>query len=603
MCPKDFYLDQRTEVVRWPPQPLKTCGPWPHNYWYFHTSYAYGGAPNINDVCQNTLAGPLHGKGVEAQTYYVWSRNKWPAYGSATPETVFDHDSDVAVGWQPYCGGLNEWGYDDSTIPFYGPSDPNGQYHQGQCFGERLQRDEPFLLPTVVDQGVVREMLPTEDGSGDYYYRWLSPNTMGANTIFFKQRTWVDILLVGGGGAGGAYGGGGGGGGGIVHIRQRIFESGLYDVQVGAGSKFGLHCVAYCDTQVVRWGHRFKLSNGEDLVAKQGGNGGSEWYGNDGKNGGCGGGTRFTGTGTGYGQPGTSVQGNTLVQPGSEYTPGVETTEFVKGGANGAQIGFNNIAAPHGSGGGGLGGLQDNSHYNGMHGYYTTIRGVGEYYAGGGAGGTYSFGPTHRGGFGGGANSAASDTEVGSGIVGGGGAGGRDFADHGGNGGDGVVIIRVTMGSQPPAGALQFWTYSGLCIEHLFMDSMKPVTGTSIARGPFVQISWQRAVALHSYTVRWSNSLYGAPGSWALLGANGFNVDNRGPWYTVDEYVSPAMCNNGGQNLGTTFSPIPDYTKVINTRVAYNTYRFVIRRHSADINVDIAELELVGAACSRYVFA
>lgn len=597
MCPKDFYLDQRTEVVRWPPQPLETCPPtWPWPYYWWPGDYDMDSNPLPSSMCQKTLNGRLHGKGVEAQTYYVWAYQKSNELDGATPETLFDYDSNVAVGWQPFCNANPDGFVTD------GPSNPNGYYHQGACFGERVS-DESFQLPTIVDQGVVQEMLSTEDGSGDYYYRWLNPNTLGANTVFFKQRTWVDILLVGGGGAGGAYGGGGGGGGGIVHVRQRIMEAGLYDVQVGVGSLFGVQCVAYCDTQLVRWGNLFNLSNGENLVAKQGGNGGSEWYGNDGKNGGCGGGTRFLGTGTGYGQPGTSVQGNTLVQPGSEYTPGVETTEFVKGGANGAQIGFNNIAAPHGSGGGGLGGLRDNSHYNGMHGYYTTIRGVGEYYAGGGAGGTYSFGPTHRGGFGGGANSAASDTEVGSGIVGGGGAGGRDFADHGGNGGNGVVIIRVTMGSQAANGTLQPHTYSGNCSTGLLVPSFNTVTGTTPAKGPFVQISWQRAVALHYYTVRWSNWVYGAPGSWALLGANGVNPGDDGPWYTVDEYVSPAMCNNGGQNLGTSLSPIPDVTRVITARVAYNNYRFVIRMHSADVNVDIAELELVGAACSRYVFA
>jgi len=149
-------------------------------------------------------------------------------------------------------------------------------------------------------------------------------------------------------------GGGGGGGGGVVDIPQFVLHAGYTEIRVGRGQHDLPSSADSCETVSCDTTIR-TLGNGED-----GGNGG---------------GARFI-DGS-YSTLGKSTQGDTVWH---------STTGYVSCGSD-AQLVFNNLVELHGTGGAGLGGLNEN-HYNGMHGYQTSILGVSEYYAAGGAGGS-----------------------------------------------------------------------------------------------------------------------------------------------------------------------------------------------------------------------
>ena len=221
----------------------------------------------------------------------------------------------------------------------------------------------------------------------------------------------VDVLLVGGGGGGGSHkatdgniSGGGGGGGGVVYTNSFAVTAGTYNIVVGAG---GVGGGKPSDNTKVDG------TNGGNTTAfgftAYGGGGGAAWGGRVGLSGGSGGGS-------------TSVWDN-LVEGGTAIH------------AQDGNIGYDGKPAEHAYAPGGGGGASNSSTVDseraGKDGIAIDITGESVYYAGGGAGVSYT--RTTAGGLGGGGNKGEKGTDG----LGGGGASGCD-------GGSGIAIIRYT---------------------------------------------------------------------------------------------------------------------------------------------------------------
>ncbi len=242
----------------------------------------------------------------------------------------------------------------------------------------------------------------TEVVVGRIVYKVHTFTDVGTTTFgfsFTKVLPYVNYLIVAGGGSGGNFNGGGGGAGGLLQGTIRL-NSNNYSITVGAGGT----STFYNDSSMP--GRSGLNSSAIGLTAIGGGSGGSR-AGGGALSGGSGGG------GSGYGSPpggsGTLGQGNNGSQgsiPGSDGGGG--------GGAGAAAYG----------GGGGIG-------------IYSTISGIGTYYAGGGGGSYGGIGGLGGGATGNNSSSATPNT--------GGGGGGQWGVSYTGNGGSGIVIIRYPV--------------------------------------------------------------------------------------------------------------------------------------------------------------
>ena len=251
------------------------------------------------------------------------------------------------------------------------------------------------------------------------------------------------ILVVGGGGSGGGWCGGGGGAGGLVYDAAAYFEAGkTYDVTVGAGGVFGTSAtwkqgVSGGDSSII-------ADSGATVVAqaKGGGGGGNRnatGYGAGGMAGGSGGGGGNNNTGIpGFGTSGQGNDGGIALAP----------TYFGGGGGGAGGPGGNGTAAKAGDGGAGVA-------------YSITGESV-VYAAGGGGGACYTSASVAcdestagKGGSGIGGDGEYYRTpyvKAGSGTAntgsGGGGGSGRGAVSNqagiGGDGADGIVVIRYT---------------------------------------------------------------------------------------------------------------------------------------------------------------
>src|SRR6056300_651037 len=261
-----------------------------------------------------------------------------------------------------------------------------------------------------------------------------SATTLGTGSLTYSagSYTWTTpdgasatkLLVVGGGGGGGYDGAGGGGAGGLIYdANYSISANTSYSVTVGAGG-----------AKATSVGTR--ASNGtnsvfNDQTAIGGGGGGSKQ--SSGAPGGSGGGGGHHASNAYYGGSATLGQGNA-------------------GGRNSSQSG---------GGGGGAGGAGANASGsnggNGGAGLSYDITGTTQYYAAGGAGGTYvgsgGTGGSSIGGDGCGGSacglidtSATANTGSGGGSNGNLGAGGTS-----GNGASGIVVVNYSYGSSSNA--------------------------------------------------------------------------------------------------------------------------------------------------------
>ena len=238
-----------------------------------------------------------------------------------------------------------------------------------------------------------------------------------SGTLTVTTAGFADLVVIGGGGAGGSSVGGGGGAGGALVITNAYLPVGTLTVTVGAGGAQSL--VAANNGAASRIGDFYSPGGGGSGTAARpvGGNGAS---GAGGAPPSKAGGAGVTGIGSNGGTGGVSDGGG--------------------GGGGGTAVGANSAAGNGGAGGAGQ---------------TTTIAGTtptGAYVAGsydfaGGGGGASDSGTGGAGGSGGGGaggSGAAGSNGAANKGAGGGGAGGAT-ANLGGNGGSGLVMVRVAV--------------------------------------------------------------------------------------------------------------------------------------------------------------
>ena len=282
----------------------------------------------------------------------------------------------------------------------------------------------------------------------------------GNGTFVVTQGGMVEYLLVGAGGGGGMDMGGGGGGGAVIEGTFEVTATN-YTITVGRGgfgAPEGSGGYRTDGAGPQPGGHQFTISatNGGNtsafgVTAIGGGYGGSSYFGYTpnygyGANGASGGGA------SGYSDGSAGRQGTGT--PGLGYDGGSSSGQYYSGGGGGA-------------GGPGIGG---GSQPNGGPGLLCRILGRDIWWGAGGGGGSYSLGTGGNGGLGGGGAGALGSAAAGAngfnnGMVsagggsgqwaqtrggdagrntGSGGGGGSHYnaTNRGGEGGDGIVIIR-----------------------------------------------------------------------------------------------------------------------------------------------------------------
>ena len=227
----------------------------------------------------------------------------------------------------------------------------------------------------------------------------------------------VEVLCVAGGGGGAS--GGGGAGGLLYNSAFTVSSNTSIGVTVGAGGTSG-----NCDASAGAAAVSGQSSSFSSLSSVGGGNGGQAGGTRAGGNGGSGGGAAANGAESNNGGTGTSGQG-------------------FNGGGNG---GF--TSSPYGVGGGGGSAgaaitATSAQAFPGGNGLTFAISGTSSSYSGGGGGGAYSGSLNGSGGIGGGGN-GGSGGSVGTSAIpntGSGGGGGANSV-FGGNGSNGIVIVR-----------------------------------------------------------------------------------------------------------------------------------------------------------------
>ena len=325
-----------------------------------------------------------------------------------------------------------------------------------------------LLATATLIGGVTQEGAVLSQAGADDVYTW----TANGSVTIPEGGQLVDLLVVGGGGGGG--GQGGGGGGGVAYYQKLQLPAGTYAVTIGAGGK-GAGADAFSA------GSTGSASRFGDLYTVLGGSGGGGWSNAPKANGANGAG-------------GSTMEASNVSDPtqipsgksGMKGTAGVAAEGQVGTGHTGGNATNNGSGTTgNGGGGGGAGAGADGQHSqvftvasnndatagehagNGGDGYLCAITGVDAYYGGGGGGGVrrsnYKLGGI--GGQGGGGNGGGGTPETGAvyagtagtdGLGGGGGAAGWDkggTARSAGNGGSGVVILRVHNGNEVKAAA------------------------------------------------------------------------------------------------------------------------------------------------------
>lgn len=275
-----------------------------------------------------------------------------------------------------------------------------------------------------------------DGSSGDIVFKFTDTASVGSLTLPSYAKAW--ILSVGGGGSGGSVAqnttangmGGGGGAGGFVEYPPEVIPGGTYSITVGKGGPKGTDTAG--TLAAGNAGTASKIStNGVEIAkytAQGGGGGGAESAGGNGASGGGGsmaGGATLSG-GTGIGEQGSAGGDGSFAKSAG-------------GGGGAGEPGD----PPSKSGVSGAGG-------DGNPSAITCAAGAESvYYAGGGSAGVPT-GVVPDAGLGGGGSGGGGKNGtayvVGDGVNGlGGGGGGGNHKQIGGKGGDGVVIIRLSL--------------------------------------------------------------------------------------------------------------------------------------------------------------
>ena len=275
------------------------------------------------------------------------------------------------------------------------------RYLLGTIPTTNLLTTEPSITPTTFTESI-RSFIHSGGAEAQTTY-----------TITVGRDTICDILIVGGGGGGAKTDAGGGGAGGLIYI-QNITLFGNYTIQVG---KKGLGGKSASTVAIVGGkGENSSIIGANANYIAYGGGGG------------------------GYGHPSDVEPGN-LGPYGSSGGLGTsdQTRESFNINTPGqGHLGGLGTATEGGGGGGGSGGPGVNSGNGGI-GTQINITGTNLYYAGGGGGGHIPSGSS--GGLGGGGSATYTIGNNATFYGGGGGGGGSGFG-NGGDGFDGIVIIK-----------------------------------------------------------------------------------------------------------------------------------------------------------------
>lgn len=300
-----------------------------------------------------------------------------------------------------------------------------------------------YFAPKVTTDSGYTQTLLLPDGTLEYVVAFTTVNDES------NPHTWqvpanvskINYLVVAGGGGGGtglgnAGGGGGGAGGMLTGTFTSISANTDFSICVGAGGVGGSG-----GNKVANNGKNSFIKGTTDIIAIGGGAGGSAISQDvaNGSDGGSGGG----GAGTGYSSSANYVPNPTS---GGNGTDGQGNS----GGGREDQVASTAKTNRAGAAGGGAGGKGENSKgtsgdaciANGGVGLESYITGASDWYAGGGAGGSY--GADDRYGGAGGKGGGGRYNISGTAATGGGGGGARG-ARSGGSGGSGIVVLRYAL--------------------------------------------------------------------------------------------------------------------------------------------------------------
>jgi len=301
-------------------------------------------------------------------------------------------------------GSLAKYNLVDQTVDDFQDTsgvDASASTNEGRDASGKYYVGETAVTPTVTGGTI------TTDGD----YKVHSFTAAGSTNYVTDTAQTVDYLLVAGGGGGGGSYGGGGGAGGFRYLTGQSLASGTFAAVVGAKG-----------AGTTTTGDDGTDSSFNSAGATGGGGGGTEY--DPGQDGGSGGGASYRLL------AGSGNEGGYTPVEGYDGGVGVGSGDYTSGGGGGSSaVGED---APSGTVGGAGGNGTANS-----------ITGASVTYAGGGGGSaqltssTGGAGGTGGGGAGGaGANGAAATGE------GSGGGGGGTPIKSGGDGSDGIVIVR-----------------------------------------------------------------------------------------------------------------------------------------------------------------
>jgi hypothetical protein len=301
--------------------------------------------------------------------------------------------------------------------------------------------------------------------SSDIYFTFHNRDNVGQKVYYFTVPSGdsykCDILVVGGGGAGGCYAGGGGGGGDVRTQKDITFGEGTYTITVGGGGDYRYWTIGGNGNP-----SSIRMSNSTTYTAG-GGGGGASYYDATPS-------VQVVNSSWGNSSGGGGGGNNVLGQYYKDYywtyyrwdwgisteTGGASGNNISGKGGNGSKVDPNNWTSAGGGGGGGGGNINGNGEAgtgarggNGGTGVSLDFYGTGpvDYGQGGGGGIVWNTGNsgTSTGnvdGTGSGGSSWHTNVRSIPGIHstgGGGGGGGYDGHYQGGNGGSGIVVMKV----------------------------------------------------------------------------------------------------------------------------------------------------------------
>ena len=379
------------------------------------------------------FGGNLSSLGSDQATECTFYAKVWPTTADTEPSTWSALGTGLGTG---ALSGLVK-GLTPGTAYSYRLKVTNNEGDEGV---DSYETADDFMTSGVGVSGTGGDVTRVDD-DWIHYFRVGTDDESGdtVNTYTFtppSYATTVRALVVAGGGPGGYKAGGGGGAGGLIYSNALAVTFGnTYTITVGEGG-----AASTSITEFGKQGGSSSISNGvTEVVRAIGGGAGGNFHDNNanwriGQDGGSGGGSPHSGSKAGAG---TAGQGNVGGKGNGDGLAGGGGGAFAVGGSAIDSGDFRNA----GSGGGG---------------FECDISGVATFYAGGGGGGGRQVadkpGTAGVGGNGGGGigsrrdvNGTASAATAGVDGLGGGGGGGCGDVEalyQGGDGGDGIVIIR-----------------------------------------------------------------------------------------------------------------------------------------------------------------